>query len=324
MKRGFLKVICITISVICILSGCSKTSNKDDTNNTSQTSEVSSEDSNLLLFDCTKLIKAQKEDVDKLLGITGIKKDNEPYIYTYGNDSAIFDNNGYCINLCLDVSDNGYKMSEEEDVLKKYGIDLTDSYYKSDSESKKHYTKLKNFQELDVIFDKSSDKILNIVFYPEGLTKLNNFVTSEKAKNTDTDKDSEKNNKEDESSKIRSERKDAGVVYDSNRSELYNDYRYEIANINVRGDALVNSQDVSIANNTYKKYNDIINRLWGSLKSQLPQSEFDSLYKEQKEWLDEKMTKYPTCDNPDGTFDDKIGAIQMTDERITALLNYLK
>lgn len=324
MKRGFLKVICITATVMCILNGCSNKSNKEDVNTSSASSESSYEDSNLLVFDCTKLIKAKKEDVDRLLGITGTKGKDETYIYNYGNDTAIFDDNGYCINLCLDVSESKYKISDEENVLKKYGIDLTDSYYKSDSESVKHYTKLKNFQELDVIFDKKADSILNIVFYPEGLNKLNNFVASEKAKNKDADLNSEENSKKTAALDLRSERKNAGIVYDSNKSELYNDYRYEIANIGVHGDALVNSRDISAADNTYSKYNDIINRLWGSLKSQLSESEYSALYKEQKNWLDEKMTKYPTCDDSNGKFEDKIGAIQMTDERITVLLNYLK
>lgn len=51
----------------------------------------------------------------------------------------------------------------------------------------------------------------------------------------------------------------------------------------------VNSRDVSIADNTYSKYNDIINRLWGDLKSQLSENEFNTLYQEQKNCLDEKM-----------------------------------
>lgn len=325
MKKRFLKIICITVAAICILSGCSNTTQKENVSTTSSdASTTSSEDSSELVFDCTKLVKAQKEDVDKLLGITGTKGDNEPYIYNYGNDTAIFDDNGYCINLCLDLSESGYKIADEENILKKYGIDLTDSYYKSDSESKKHYTKLKNFQELDVIFDKNKDLILNIVFYPQGLAKLNNFVTNEKSKNTDSDSDSNDNSKETADSEVRSQRKNAGIVYDSNKSELYNDYCYEIANIGVRGDALVNSKDVSMADKTYSKYTDIINRLWGNLKSQLSESEFNTLYKEQKNWLDEKMSRYPTCDDPDGKFEDKIGAIQMTDERITVLLNYLQ
>ncbi|MDR3594157.1 leucine-rich repeat domain-containing protein [Clostridium sp.] len=148
---------------------------------TSVTSSTSESDATDVIFDAKKLIGAKKQDVDVLLNIKGTQDTNEPYVCHYGDDiDVVFDDNGICLDLCLDTDGKEYKSYDETKIFKSYGIELTDSYYKQSNENVKTYTKIKEFGEIDIFYNfqkgDSPTDIKQIVFYTESSKKLNDFL----------------------------------------------------------------------------------------------------------------------------------------------------
>ena len=155
---------------------------KEDTNKFSK-SEVTNEENNNVIFDAKKLYKATKHDVDSLLGIVGSQDENEPYVYNYNNETdAVFDDKGYCLNLYLNVESNNYENCSEEEVLKKYGIDVKGSTHTVRGNNYlSAYSNIKGFDsifEITIFYNNidNSDVMGTIVFYPEGNKKLADFL----------------------------------------------------------------------------------------------------------------------------------------------------
>ena len=123
-------------------------------------------------------------------------------------------------------------------------------------------------------------------------------------------------------SSIRQKRLEANWVDNANKSDLYNDYAYELESLEGGTQNLI-GMDKSNIKICYDKYNDYINRLWKDLENKYSKEEFQKIIKDENDWIKKKTNKYPTCDSENGTFNDKYGAIQMTDERIGELLKYL-
>jgi predicted nucleic acid-binding Zn ribbon protein len=148
---------------------------------TNEDNTISKETSADIVFDARKLIGAKKQDVDALLNINGTQDANEPYVYHYGEDTdVVYDDNGICLDLCLDTDGKGYKSYDETKIFKSYGIDLTDSYYKQQSQFLKTYSKIKDFGEIDVFYNSnkggSSNDIKQIIFYTKSSKELNDFL----------------------------------------------------------------------------------------------------------------------------------------------------
>lgn len=306
----------------------SDSSSKTPTATTSFTSQSNKTPENII-FDAKKLVGAKKQDVDKLLNITGTQDTSEPYVYHYGNDKdVVFDDNGICLDLCLDTDENGYKSADETEIFKSYGIDLVDSYYKQSTEYVKSYTKVKDFGEIDIFYnsntDGSSTDIKQIVFYTESSKKFSDFLEekSKEFENELNNKNNTKNTNSNSNNTIRQKRLQANWNEYPDKSALYNDYAYELEGLEGSTESLI-GMDKTNVNSCYDKYNNYINRLWNDLKSQCSKSEFENLAKDEDKWVNKKMSQYPTCDSKNGTFNDKDGAIKMTDERIGELLNYL-
>lgn len=123
-------------------------------------------------------------------------------------------------------------------------------------------------------------------------------------------------------STIRQKRLQANWVDNANKSDLYNDYAYELEGVEGSTQNLIGIDKGNIST-CYTKYNDYINRLWNELKNQYSEEEFQKLTKDENEWVNKKIRIYPTCDSKNGTFDDKYGAIKMTNERVGELLKHL-
>lgn len=304
-------------------------SSKTSTATTSSTSKSDTTSENII-FDAKKLVGAKKQVIDVLLGVTGIQDTNEPYVYHYGDDmDVVFDDDGICLDLCLDTREKGYKSFNETEIFKSYGIDLVDSYYKQSSDYVKSRTQIKGFGEIVIFYnsdkESSSSDIGQIIFYTKSSEALNNFLDekSKSLENKSNNNTNTKNTNNNSISSVREERLKYKIVYDANKSDLYNDYCYEVESIEGDASYVVDSNNINIANDKYNKYNDLINRMWTDLKKQLPTDKYDKLLKEELAWIKDKTSKYPTADSTDGTFKDKVGAIKMTDERIGKLLKYV-
>ncbi|WP_026887863.1 DUF1311 domain-containing protein [Clostridium beijerinckii] len=109
----------------------------------------------------------------------------------------------------------------------------------------------------------------------------------------------------------------------NNKKKTYKDYNDELERLEGLTQSLI-GMDKSNVNICYETYNKYINNLWDNIKNKLPQDQYNKLLAEQKQWIDKKINKYPTCDSAHSSFDDKYGAIEMTDKRIGELLKYLK
>ena len=120
----------------------------------------------------------------------------------------------------------------------------------------------------------------------------------------------------------RKKRLQANWVDNPNKSDLYNDYAYELESLEGGTQNLIGI-DKNNVNICYDKYDDYLNRLWQDLKKQYSEDEFQKLVKEENDWVSKKISRYPTCDSKNGTFNDKMGAIKLTDERVGKLLKYL-
>ncbi|WP_252254161.1 hypothetical protein [Clostridium sp. ZBS12] len=312
-KKFLLFTISIFISAM-IISGC-ELNNKQNSSNQINENNNNQE----LVFDAKQLSGANKENINKMLDINGIQDYSEPYVYNYGESSAAFDGNGICLALHLDTGGKNYKSYDEDKILKKYGIDLTGSYYNGDSSIGKHYSKIRDFNEISIWYDDDYN-IRTISFYPKGIKELNNFLDNKSKHNLNCNKTS---NSQDTISNIESNRKQHNIIYNTNKSDLYNDYCYEIESLEGNSSCIISSNNLELANSTYMKFNDLINRLWTDLKKQLPEDEYNKLLKDEMNWIETKLNNCPTSDDDNGTFEDKIEAIKMTDERIGILLNYL-
>ncbi|MCI1478206.1 MAG: hypothetical protein LKH93_19770 [Clostridium beijerinckii] len=108
----------------------------------------------------------------------------------------------------------------------------------------------------------------------------------------------------------------------NNKKKTYKDYNDELERLEGLTQSLI-GMDKSNVNICYETYNKYINNLWDNIKNKLPQDQYNKLLAEQKQWIDKKINKYPTCDSDHSSFDDKYGAIEMTDKRIGELLKYL-
>ncbi|NFO57748.1 hypothetical protein FDB39_12780 [Clostridium botulinum] len=326
-KKYNIKIIFVIIIVIVSLGSflLGKLTSQTDTtaiktnNDKISSTEVDNYNNQDLILDAKQLLGANKKTLDNMLNINGVQDYSEPYVYNYGENSAVFDDNGICLALHLDTENKNYKSYDEDKILKKYGIDLTGSSYVGDPSIGKHYSEVKNFNEVQIWYN-NDHNIRTISFYPKGIKGLNYFLDNRSKNNSNINKTS---NSKDEINNIRTERKKYNIIYDNNKSDLYNDYAYELETLEGSTQNLI-SIDKNNINICYDKYNDYINILWNDLKNQCPQEQFKKLTKDENDWINKKISKYPTCDSKNGTFKDKIGAIKMTDERIGVLLNHLK
>lgn len=297
--------------------------NNTSTSNSNNTTNATDDKPEQLIFDAKKLVNANKQDVDILLNIKGEQDENETYVYHYGEDIDVaFDDNGKCLNLCLSTKSKGYKSVNESKVLKSYGIDTTDSYYKQSNEFIKNYTKIKDFGEVEVFYDSnkggSTNNIAQIVFYTKSSKAYNDFV-----ENKSEDLENESSSTNSNSTVKQTGVQQVGQKEYSKKSDLYNKYSYELETLEGATQNLIGINKNNV-NTCYEQYNGYINRLWNDLKKQYTDSQFQQITEDENKWIQQKISKYPTCDSENGTFKDKYGAIEMTDERIGVLLKYLK